>query len=81
MTRLDRSVQGLIGAITQISFNVLSAAVYLGIALLVMLRLEYRLTKLVCAESLACPYRTGAVWAKSEGRLRDSTIRAGGLFP
>jgi ATP-binding cassette, subfamily B, bacterial len=47
MTRLDRSIQGLIGAITEISFNVLPAAVYLVIALVVMLRLEYRLTLLV----------------------------------
>lgn len=47
MTRLDRSIQGLIGAITEISFNVLPAAVYLVIALVIMLRLEYRLTILV----------------------------------
>lgn len=47
MTRLDRSIQGLIGAITEISFNVLPAAVYLVIALIVMVRLEYRLTLLV----------------------------------
>jgi ATP-binding cassette subfamily B protein len=47
MTRLDRSIQGLIGAITEISFNVLPAAVYLVIALVVMVRLEYRLTLLV----------------------------------
>lgn len=47
MTRLDRSIQGLIGAITELSFNVLPAAVYLVIALIVMMRLEHRLTLLV----------------------------------
>ncbi len=47
MTRLDRSIQGLIGAISEISFNVLPAAVYLVIALVIMTRLEWRLTLLV----------------------------------
>jgi len=47
MTRLDRSIQGLIGAITEISLNVLPAAVYLVIALIIMVRLDYRLTLLV----------------------------------
>lgn len=47
MTRLDRSIQGLINAISEISFNVLPAIVYLGIALMVMLRLEWRLTLLM----------------------------------
>jgi ATP-binding cassette, subfamily B, bacterial len=44
MTRLDRSIQGLIGAISEISFNVLPAVVYLGLALIVMLRLQWQLT-------------------------------------
>jgi ATP-binding cassette, subfamily B, bacterial len=47
MTRLDRSIQGLIGAISEISFNVLPAIVFLAIALILMMRLEWRLTLLV----------------------------------
>ncbi|MEN6336080.1 MAG: ABC transporter ATP-binding protein [Phycisphaerales bacterium] len=47
MTRLDRSIQGLINAISEISFNVLPAVVYLGIAVMVMVRLQWHLTLLV----------------------------------
>lgn len=47
MTRLDRSIQGLINAVSEISFNILPAVVYLAIALMVMVRLEWRLTLLV----------------------------------
>ncbi len=47
MTRLDRSIQGLINAISEISFNVLPAVVYLAIALAVMARLQWHLTLLV----------------------------------
>lgn len=46
MTRLDRSIQGLIGAVSEISFNILPAFVYLGIAVWVMLKLDWRLTAL-----------------------------------
>jgi ATP-binding cassette subfamily B protein len=46
MTRLDRSIQGLIGAISEIAFNILPAFVYLGIAVWVMLKLDWRLTVL-----------------------------------
>jgi len=47
MTRLDRGIQGLIGAISEISFNVLPAIFYLGLALALMIRLEWRLTLLI----------------------------------
>jgi len=47
MTRLDRSIQGLINAISEISFNVLPAVVYLAIAVMVMVRLQWHLTLLV----------------------------------
>lgn len=47
MTRLDRGIQGFIGAVSEISFNVLPALAYLGIAVMVMLRLDWRLTLLV----------------------------------
>jgi ATP-binding cassette subfamily B protein len=48
-TRLDRSIQGFIGAASQISFNVLPAIVFLIIATVVMIRLDWRLTIVVLA--------------------------------
>jgi ATP-binding cassette, subfamily B, bacterial len=47
MTRLDRSIQGFVGAVTQILFNILPALVFLAISIWVMLSLDYRLAILV----------------------------------
>lgn len=47
MTRLDRGIQGFIGAVTQLLFNVLPALVYLIISVVIMIRLEWRLALLV----------------------------------
>ncbi len=47
MTRLDRGIQGFIGAVSEISFNVLPALAYLVLAIVIMLRLDWRLTLLV----------------------------------
>ena len=49
MTKLDRSIQGFIGAVSQILFNVFPAVLYLGIAVLVMWRLNWKLALLVIA--------------------------------
>jgi ATP-binding cassette subfamily B protein len=49
MTRLDRSIQGLVGALSEIAFNVVPAAVYLVLSVIVMLRLEWRLALVVVA--------------------------------
>jgi ATP-binding cassette subfamily B protein len=49
MTRLDRSIQGLVGALSEIAFNVFPAAVYLVLSFAVMLRLDARLALLVVA--------------------------------
>jgi ATP-binding cassette subfamily B protein len=43
MTRLDRSIQGLVGALADIAFNVVPAAAYLALSVVVMVRLEWRL--------------------------------------
>lgn len=51
MTRLDRSIQGFIGALTEISFSVLPAFFYLALALAAMLRLNVTLTVVVLAFS------------------------------
>jgi ATP-binding cassette subfamily B protein len=49
MTKLDRSIQGFLGAITQLLFNVLPALVYLVISLIVMVQLDWRLALIVVA--------------------------------
>lgn len=49
MTKLDRSIQGFLGAVTQLLFNVLPAVVYLVISLIVMLKLDWRLALIVLA--------------------------------
>jgi ATP-binding cassette, subfamily B, bacterial len=47
MTRLDRSIQGFVGAVTQILFNILPALLFLAISVWIMIKLDYRLALLV----------------------------------
>ncbi|ELR69046.1 ABC transporter [Fulvivirga imtechensis AK7] len=47
MTKLERGIQGFVTAIADISFNVLPAIAYLILAIVVMLRLDWRMTLLV----------------------------------
>jgi ATP-binding cassette subfamily B protein len=49
ITRLDRSIQGFIGAVTEILFHVAPSVLFLVISLVVMLQLEWRLALLVLA--------------------------------
>jgi ATP-binding cassette, subfamily B, bacterial len=49
MTKLDRSIQGLVGAVTQILFNIFPAILYLIISVAVMFRLNWKLALLVLA--------------------------------
>lgn len=49
ITRLDRSIAGFLGAVTQLLFQVLPAVLYLGIAVVVMVRLDWELALLVIA--------------------------------
>jgi ATP-binding cassette subfamily B protein len=49
MTRLDRSIQGFVGAATQILFNILPALVFLAISVTIMFQLDWRLAVLVLA--------------------------------
>jgi ATP-binding cassette, subfamily B, bacterial len=46
MTRLDRSIQGLIGAVAQILFSVLPSMLFLAMAIAIMFRLDSRLAAL-----------------------------------
>ncbi len=47
MTRLDRSLQGFVGAVSEIAFNVIPAIAYLSIAVFTMFRLDWRLACVV----------------------------------
>ncbi|CAN5594935.1 ABC transporter ATP-binding protein [soil metagenome] len=47
MTRLDKGIQGFIGAVSEISFNVLPALVYLVMAVIIMVQLDLRMTFVV----------------------------------
>jgi ATP-binding cassette subfamily B protein len=47
ITKLDRSIQGFITAVTQILFNVFPAVLYLSIAIVIMCKLDLRLAGLV----------------------------------
>jgi ATP-binding cassette, subfamily B, bacterial len=49
MTKLDRSIQGFIAAVSQILFNVFPAILYLVISIVVMLELDWRLALMVLA--------------------------------
>ena len=47
MTRLDRSIQGFIGAITQILFNIFPAVIYVVISAFIMLKMNWKLAMVV----------------------------------
>jgi len=49
MTRVDRGITGFVTALSEITNNVLPALAYLGISVLVMLQLDWRLSLLVLA--------------------------------
>lgn len=49
MTRLDRGIQGLVTGMTELTFQVLPALVYLVVAAAIMWRLEWRLALVVMA--------------------------------
>lgn len=49
MTRLDRSIKGFTDAISLILFNVLPSVIFLAIAVVIMLRLDWRLACIVLA--------------------------------
>lgn len=49
MMKLERSIQGFVGAVSEIFFNVLPSVLFLVMALVVMFRLDWRMTLLVLA--------------------------------
>jgi ATP-binding cassette subfamily B protein len=85
MTRLDRSIQGLVAAVAEILFNVIPALVFLVIAAIIMFTLNPVLAAVVLAfapvpaliAALAAPEQTARErilldrWAKIYGRFNE----------
>src|SRR5437764_2471623 len=72
MTRLDRGIQGFIGAVTQILFNVFPAILYLAISVAIMLNLNWKLALLVlCFVPLPAAL---AAWAGPEQTRRERSL-------
>ncbi len=72
MTKLDRSIQGFVGAVNQILLNVFPAILYLAISLFIMLRLNWQLALIVVC-FLPLPALIAA-WAGPEQRRRERTL-------
>ena len=72
MARLDRGIQGLVGAFSELAFNVVPTFVFLALSLVLMARLEWRLL-IVMAALMPLPALLGA-WAAPEQARRDRTL-------
>jgi ATP-binding cassette, subfamily B, bacterial len=72
MTRVDRGVQGLAGALTEIAFNVFPAFVYLGFSAVMMARLHLPMT-IAMLLVIPVPALIGA-WAASHQTTRDGAL-------
>lgn len=72
MTRLDRGIQGFMGALAEFTFNILPAAAYLIMAVIIMVTLDWRLTLLVLFFA-PIPAFIGA-WAAREQTVRERLL-------
>ncbi|MEW6116970.1 MAG: ABC transporter ATP-binding protein [Nitrospirota bacterium] len=72
MTKLDRGVNGFVTALSELAFNVLPAVVYLVLSMIVMFRLEWRLS-LVVLFFAPLPALIG-MWAASEQTQRERIL-------
>lgn len=72
MTKLDRSIQGFLNAVTQLLFNVFPAVLYLAIAIGVMVELNWKLAVLVI--SFAPLPAIIAAFAGPEQTRRERTL-------
>jgi ATP-binding cassette, subfamily B, bacterial len=73
ITRLDRSIQGFVGALTVLLFQIFPAVVYLVISLVIMIRLDWRLALLVLAFA-PLPAMIAAVAAPEQTRRERSLL-------
>lgn len=72
MTKLDRGIQGFIGAVTQILFNIFPALLYLAISVVIMLKLNWKLAVIVfCFLPLPAAI---AAWAGPEQNRRERLL-------
>lgn len=72
MTKLDRGTSGLVGALSELMFNVLPSVLYLVFSLVLMFRLDWRLS-LVVLFFAPLPALVGA-WAAREQTQRERTL-------
>jgi ATP-binding cassette, subfamily B, bacterial len=72
MTKLERGIQGFIGALSQILFNVFPAILYLVISIIIMLRLNWQLALIVLC-FLPVPALIAA-WAGPEQNRRERAL-------
>jgi ATP-binding cassette subfamily B protein len=80
MTRLDRGIQGVVAGLSELSFNVLPAALFVAMAALAMLRLDVRATLLVFA-FLPIPALITAVTAREQvAREKDLLSRWSSIY-
>lgn len=83
MTRLDRGIQGMLTAFSEVAFNFLPSLVFLVLSLVMMMRLEWRLA-LVLVFVLPLPAIVGALAARVQTRrertLLDRWMRIYGRF-
>lgn len=67
MMKMERSIQGFVGAVSEIFFNVLPSVLFLILALIVMFRLEWRMTLLVL---VFAPLPTIIAWRASPKQVK-----------
>ena len=72
LTRLDRSIQGFLGAVQEIGTGVLPSVVYLAIALVLMFELDWRLSLVVLVFAPIPPLI--GVWAAPEQTRREEDL-------
>jgi len=72
MARLDRGIQGVVAAFSELAFNFVPTLVFLGLSLALMARLEWRLL-VVMAALIPLPALVG-VWATPAQTDRDRTL-------
>lgn len=72
LTRLDRGITGFVGALAEITSNVLPSLAYLGISIGVMLNMDWRLSLLVLVFT-PMPALIGA-WAANEQTARERNL-------
>ena len=72
LTRLERGVQGFVGAVIQVAFNVIPALIFLAISVVVMVQLDARLALLVLA-FVPAPALIAALAAPAQTR-RERTL-------